>query len=30
MSPEVSISDQRIFASPLAKKIANENIDLSR
>tara|TARA_B100000282_G_scaffold90502_1_gene63461 strand:+ start:13742 stop:15436 length:1695 start_codon:yes stop_codon:yes gene_type:complete len=31
MSPEVSISDQRIFASPLAKKIANEkNIDLSQ
>ena len=31
MSPEVLISDQRIFASPLAKKIANEkNIDLSQ
>ena len=31
MSPELSISDQRIFASPLAKKIANEkNIDLSQ
>ena len=31
MSPETSISDQRIFASPLAKKIANEkNIDLSQ
>jgi pyruvate dehydrogenase E2 component (dihydrolipoamide acetyltransferase) len=30
-SPELSISDQRIFASPLAKKIANEkNIDLSQ
>ena len=29
--PEVSISDKRIFASPLAKKIANEkNIDLSQ
>ena len=29
--PEVSISDKRIFASPLAKKIADEkNIDLSQ